>query len=425
MKKKIAILALTGVFIAGSALASGWRIPEQSVNSTALSAAYVANAHGPDAAYFNPANMTFETDKESWQLEIDAMYIHLTSVEYTDSRTSTMDGDSKKENFLLPQFHLVSPEFSNMRFGLSFTVPGGLSKRWDDNYQEASAGEFTLEVLELNPTLAYRLHDKVSVAAGVRLVHSSGRVSSTAVAPYGGGLDSLSRELEDGESNDFGYNLALTVKPMDNLTTAITWRSKVDLTLKSDDVTLQSTHWSTLPDLNRLYTGDGNVTVPLPEVLTVAVAYTIKATTIEVVWDRTFWSDYDELDFDYDQDFTTTTGFSNFDNPIAKDYNDADAYRIGVSHKMLKDRLTLMAGFAIDETPVPDHSLGFELPDSKAKMYSAGLRYQLNDQYELALAYLYSDKEEREIKSDDGNTIVGEFKNAAAHMVTTGLTMKF
>ena len=65
MKKKIALLAITGIFTAGSALASGWRIPEQSVNSTALSAAYVANAHGADAAYFNPANMSFETDADN------------------------------------------------------------------------------------------------------------------------------------------------------------------------------------------------------------------------------------------------------------------------------------------------------------------------------------------------------------------------
>lgn len=422
MIKKVALLVFAGVFTAASALASGWRIPEQSVNSTALSAAYVANAHGADAAYFNPANMSFEADKENWLLEVDAMYIHLASIEYSDSRTPTMDGDSKKENFLLPQFHLVSPEFSNMRFGLSFTVPGGLSKRWDDNYQEASAGEFSLEILELNPTLSYKLHDKVSVAAGVRIVQSSGRASSTAAGVYGGGLI-ITRELEDGHSYDEGYNLALTVKPMDNLTTAITWRSKVDLTLESDDVTLQGI------GAGQLYTGDGNVTVPLPEVLTVAAAYTIKDTTIEISWDRTFWSDYKELDFDYDQNFTTNPVFANFDNPIAKDFNDADAYRIGVTHKMLEDRLTLMAGFAIDETPVPDHSLGFELPDSKAKMYSAGLKYKLNDQYELGLAYLYDDKEERKIEVDDnnGNTIpiIGEFKNAAAHMVTIGLNTTF
>jgi long-chain fatty acid transport protein len=84
-----------------------------------------------------------------------------------------------------------------------------------------------------------------------------------------------------------------------------------------------------------------------------------------------------------------------------------------------------MAGFAIDETPVPDHSLGFELPDSDAKIYSLGVKYKLNDQYELGVAYLYDDKEERILRTNDNNSIVGEFKNAAAHMVTVGLNTTF
>jgi long-chain fatty acid transport protein len=424
--KKIALLVLAGVFTAGSALASGWRIPEQSVNSTALSAAYIAHAHGADAAYFNPANMSFEEDKENWQVEVDAMYIHLASIEFTHLTTPVMDGDSKKEDFLLPLFHLVSPEFSNMRFGLSFTVPGGLSKRWEDPYQGATAGEFSLEVLELNPTLSYKLHEKVSVAVGVRAVYSKGRVSSDAQGAFSGTplLTTVSRELT-GDSLDEGYNLAVTVKPMDNLTTSVTWRSKVDLTLEADDLTLRST--GVFPPLtDQLYTGDANVTVPLPEVLTLAVAYTLKNTTIEVVWDRTFWSDYQQLDFDYSSTIALTPILqSAFDTPQARDYNDVDAFRIGVSQKLLENRLTLMAGFAIDETPVPDHSLGFELPDSDAKIYSLGVKYKLNDQYELGVAYLYDDKEERILRTNDNNSIVGEFKNAAAHMVTVGLNTTF
>ncbi|MDR9501260.1 MAG: outer membrane protein transport protein [Desulfurivibrionaceae bacterium] len=409
MKKQITIFVLTAVFTTGTALASGWRIPEQSVNSTALSAAYVANAHGADAAYFNPANMSFAEETEKWQLEVAAMYIHLASIAYTDNDDAANNGDSKKEHFLLPLFHLVSPEWHNMHFGLSFTVPGGLSKRWDDPYPVASAGEFSLEILELNPTLSYRVHERVAVAGGVRAVYSEGRVRSNSM---------ISRELE-GDSLDAGYNLALTVRPLDNLSTAITWRSKVDLNLEGD-----ATLKYTLTDIYN-YDGHAEVRVPLPEVLTVAVAYTLKDTTIELSWDRTFWSDYDELDFDYDQTYTSLP-FSLFDNSVAKDYNDADAFRIGVTHKMMAARLTLMAGFALDETPVPARTLGFELPDSDARIYSLGGKYKINDQYELGLAYLYDDKEERKIRPDDENDlIVGDFKNAAAHIVTLGLNTTF
>ena len=58
MKKAISVLALSSIFIAGSAMASGYRIPEQSVDSTAKAGANVASAQRGDAAYFNPANMS-------------------------------------------------------------------------------------------------------------------------------------------------------------------------------------------------------------------------------------------------------------------------------------------------------------------------------------------------------------------------------
>ena len=60
MKKKIAMVGLTaGILAAGPALASGYRIPEQSLNTTALSAAYVASTPAADASYYNPANMSW------------------------------------------------------------------------------------------------------------------------------------------------------------------------------------------------------------------------------------------------------------------------------------------------------------------------------------------------------------------------------
>ena len=42
-----------------SLYSAGYKIPEQSLNAVALSAAYIANANGADAAYYNPANMVF------------------------------------------------------------------------------------------------------------------------------------------------------------------------------------------------------------------------------------------------------------------------------------------------------------------------------------------------------------------------------
>ncbi len=62
------------------ALASGFKISEQSLNATALSSAYVAGAFGADSAYYNPANMGFthqlsSNDKSELELTLTGIYI--------------------------------------------------------------------------------------------------------------------------------------------------------------------------------------------------------------------------------------------------------------------------------------------------------------------------------------------------------------
>ena len=85
MKKKISVLALASIFVAGSAMASGWRIPEQSVDSTAKAGANIASSTRADTAYYNPANMAWMED--TWHVELDATWIHLYEIDYEDSRT--------------------------------------------------------------------------------------------------------------------------------------------------------------------------------------------------------------------------------------------------------------------------------------------------------------------------------------------------
>jgi long-chain fatty acid transport protein len=86
-----------------------------------------------------------------------------------------------------------------------------------------------------------------------------------------------------------------------------------------------------------------------------------------------------------------------------------------------------MVGFAVDENPVPDRTLGYELPDSDAKLYSIGFRYVVNDRLEIGAAYLRSVKEKRTITASAGNTqgIDGEFSDGGAQVINVGGSYRF
>lgn len=413
---KIFKSSLALVACASCVYASGYRIPEQSFASTAKSGANIANTNGADASYYNPANMAFMDDKS--YLESAFTYINLPSIDYTDSQSSALNSSSKIEHFLAPAFHYVSPKITeDLRFGVSFTAPGGLAKRWDDVYARATAEKFALKILELSPSMSYAISEQLAIGLGVRMTYIEGEVKSDATRNIGTTAMRFYRELE-GDSIDFGYNLALTYKPTNALTIATTYRSNVDLSLKGD---------ATLIGGVANYIGDASITIPLPAVFDLAVSYDFGKTVVELVYERTFWSKYKALDFNYAQDLTANPLLANFDTPLTRDWSDVNCYRIGITHE-LTDELTLLAGFAYDESPTNSEHFGFELPDTNAKLYSLGASYKINQDMTLALGYLYDQKDSKSVNNrtaTDTTAINGEFKNASAHLVTMSFMYEF
>ncbi len=397
---------------AATLLASGYRIPEQSLNSTALSAAYVAGANGADASYYNPANMALMGGGA--EIETAITYINLPKVKYTDVLPAGvgLNGDSKEEHFIMPTMHYVSPMMGNWRYGLSIVAPAGLSKRWDETYQMAKAKEFSLKVIEVNPTLSYKVNDQFGLGFGLRGVYSDGVIKM-----QGSALGGYVNEMK-ADSIDFGYNLAMSYRPINDLTLSATYRSNVDLTVKGSAE-------GSITGLGGAFSSDAKTQIPLPASLALAAAYTIEKTTVEFVFERTYWSAYDKLDFD----FSSAAPNLAFGAVSPKEWKDVNAYRIGISHQY-NDALKLMAGFAIDENPIPDNRVSFELPDSDAKLYSVGFEYKLNKQMSFGLAYLYDDKETRTIdtrsnEADPTTGIHGTFTDSAAHLVTASFKYKF
>ncbi|AKH20202.1 OmpP1/FadL family transporter [Sedimenticola thiotaurini] len=407
--KKLALVSAISLAATGQAMAAAYKLPENSINSTALSAAYVANAHGADASYYNPAAMVYNAPGAS--LEADLTLAHLTSIDLTSGALAP--DSTKVENIPIPSFHYVSPAMGDFRFGLSAVVPVGLSKRW--NGQAAGfAQEFTLETLELNPTIGYRINDRFSVGGGVRIIYTDGVVKSD----NGAGT---SRDLS-GDSFDYGYNLALHFKATDQLSLAATYRSKIDLTVKGD-----ANLWVG-GALN--YIGPASVEIPAPAALNLAAAYDINdRTTVEFVYERTYWSSYKQLDFNYAASIHPFID-GVFGTPGIKDWSDTNTYRIGLTHQ-LNPKWTLMAGFAYDETPVPKKYVNYELPDSDAKIFSFGAKYKYSDKMTIGASLLYDQKDKLSIpagvNTEAQNTLLGgaTFENAKAYLFTVGMEYKF
>jgi len=409
MKRLITLsIVASGVLVAG-----GYKIPEQSVNSMALGAAYIAHTTDADTAYYNPANMSF-LDPEINYFEAGITLAHLPSNRFEGTHgpipAALASGESEVENLPIPYTHFVKSTDSRWRFGMSTTTPAGLTKRWESPVQKIYAEEFTLQNIELNPVVSYKVSDTFSVAGGVRAVYSMGKVYSD-----GGALAPAKREME-GDTVEFGYNLALAWKPAPDVALGITYRSKIDLN-EEGEANLY------LVGIGRQF--DASVSVPIPAALNIGISKTWDdKLTVELVYERTFWSAYDVLDFEYGTPIQPVL-VGSFDDAKTKDWKDTNSYRIGVTYQY-SDKLTLMAGYAYDETPIPDARLSYETPDSDAHIFSAGFKYKYSDSLSYGAAILYDKKDSRTLTPGvNAEGITGTFSDGGAVLATVGISYRF
>ena len=114
-----------------------------------------------------------------------------------------------------------------------------------------------------------------------------------------------------------------------------------------------------------------------------------------------------------------------FDTAKDKLWEDTNTYRIGLTYQY-NDRLTLMAGYSYDETPVPAKTLSYELPDSDAHIFSAGFKYKQTENLSWGMAILYDKKVERTLAvGENDDKIVGTFSDGGAILGTVGISYRF
>ncbi|AAC07076.1 OmpP1/FadL family transporter [Aquifex aeolicus] len=400
-------LALSALLIPAISLAVGYRVPEQSIRSTGTAASYTSTVEHADSVHFNPANMSFLKDR--WYFELGSRLIYLPKIKFkgnvldpVQKRYVYVDTRSEDETHFVPYFHMVFPEVKNFRFGISFVTPAGLSKRWDDVPVSAYAKRFTLKVYELDFALSYRVNEKFSVGGGLRGVYASGKVKLYYPNVY-------NLKLDGDTDVKPGYYLSFTFKPTENFNISAVYRSKVDLDIEGDAKGNIGLH--------RVNTS-GDVSVPLPAELRISGSYVWNNTTFELTLERTFWSSYDYLDFNYKDPVAE----NQFGKPIEKDWEDVNTYRFGLQHKF-GDSFKGLLGIAYSESPIPSKSLGFELPEPKSVwILSLGGIYNLTKNWEVGFSYLYLAKDSRKV---DNQRIKGEFSDISAHLFTLSVGAKF
>ena len=293
------------------------------------------------------------------------------------------------------------PKDAKYKFGVAVYTPYGSTLKYADAWEGRYAlTEITLQSVYVQPTASYAITPELSVGAGLMiLAYGAVNLQKDLPLPTGPGHITL-----DGKTKtQFGYNAGVFFKPSDKLSVGVSYRSQIDATVESGDVSYSNlATGNSAATVNRGFTATNfTATLPLPAVASVGVGvHPTDKLTVGLDASLTFWSRYRTLDFAFSGDNGNAAatakpgeitegrvGGSNF-STSKRSYQDALAFRVGGQYKV-DDKLTVRLGASYDFTAVKDGYVGPETPDADRTIGTAGLSYQVTEHLGVDASFLF------------------------------------
>jgi long-chain fatty acid transport protein len=399
-------LAVVTAQSAHQVYASGFALIENSASGQGEAfAGAAAVASDASTVWFNPAGMMRLGDD---QLVVAGHYIKPKS-KFTNANSTgaaalgspPLSGpdDDGGSTAVTGNFYIVKTLDKNAKFGFGFTTPFGLATRYDDNWIGRYHSVVTdLKTYNFNPSIAFNFNDKLSVGAGINLLLAD--VKFTSVVDFGSlcyaaigasactykgiapqGADGFADLSADNFSDmAWGINFGLLYQLSPSTRLGMAYRSRVTI-----NVTGRANF--TVPGSMGFLTSGGQfvdtglkASVTLPDSLSLSLASDHDKWTwlTDLTW--TGWSTFSELRIVYDNPLQP-------DSVTSEKWNNTLRLSAGANYKY-SDNVLLRAGWAYDETPVPDavHRTA-RIPGNSRRWLSLGAGYKMKKDMTLDVGY--------------------------------------
>ncbi len=440
-KNALATVALTGIAVAvSSAYAAGFQLTEQS--SLGLGRAYAgAGVVGDDlsAAHYNPAGMTLlpgtQIQAGSVYIEVDAPFTGKDTTAFGQGQTVKDNGRFKGQ--AIPHGYITHQVNDQTWLGLAMTVPFGMGTENKKDWAFAEAGnESMVMTIDINPSIAYKVNDFISIAAGLSIQYAKAELGKRALHPIAGAMNRMGDLYGKvkADSWDWGYNLGIMIQPTETLRFGLSYRSAIEHNAEGD-FTLSGT---TLANFGGSLTmGDAEVYVKTPD--TVYFTGTWEATqdlrlSGLVRWAK--WSNFKRLDI-YSDSTAALGGMMGLPmeagKPVSESehkWDDTWLFSLGADYR-LNNEWTVRGGIAYETGAIDAQYRTATIPDADRVWFTLGATYNYSKQmqFDFGAAYLRGvgnkDLYHHNKYNPTGNYKVGEYDSIDAYILGAQVQYRF
>ncbi len=361
------------------AFADGFRNPFQGSAAIGQGNAFAAQADDPTAVFYNPAAMT---RLPGIQHAVGVQFVspHTRFTSPSGARTANDLGGPvgwppPGQLFFTANLERSGlPVLRDLSLGLGLLSLYGFGNKYPESAPFSSTSyQGSLPLLDIKPTLAYKVSDHLSLGLGADIFTfasfvGEGQTESLSISSGAGGIPAGSRVELNGKGTTAGLNASVLYtligtadRPRVNL--AGVWRSQAVLPVRGRLL------------VNGVPVADASTNVLLSEVWTLGLAGWLlrdveRAWKVEVDVDYTRWRSVRNFDV------ALSTGAA-ISNP--QHWNNSVSIAVGTEYKWLHLpehaawQLALRVGYNRSHTPIPDVNYNPVIPDADVHVWSVGV----------------------------------------------------
>lgn len=351
------------------ALGAGFKLDVHGARATGMGGAVTAFIDDPSAIYYNPAGIA---GRKGVGIQVgDTLIIPMLSF------THAADGDVTSSPLSVsppPHGHVTFGITEDLAIGVGVFSPFGASGKWPPTWEgRFKAISSSLQMFDINPTLAYRLHPRFKLGAGFNAIRGTVLIER--------GLNFVDTEgsvMLGGGTWGFGWNVGAQVEIVENrLFFGATYRGPVTMSFEG------KAHFENVPTefAGRLKDQPITARVVLPTQanfgLTVQPMDNLR---LSLDADYVEWSSFTELAINFENPDLTV--------PLRKSWIDQVSVHVGGEFMPTKS-VAIRLGVVYDPTPSPRSTLTPDLPDSTRVKVTAGVGWQHEIGFSVDLGYQF------------------------------------
>lgn len=406
-------MAVSGLMLVAGTMVygNGFRNPPETAAGLGLDGGRLNLTEDASAVAVNPAALA---DLKKNDAVAGLTLIH-TETDYEGPGGSATTDDPWK---LLPNAFAAFPTSEGGPVvGVGLTTPFGQSTIWekDSVFRYTAPYEAELMVVNVNPSVGYRVNKVLSVGAGVDLYSS--QLTFKQLIPWGmeipGAGDGTLKFDADGDG--WGWNVGARLNIGEKQRVSVSYRSAVEVEYDGDFETSGTPPPVAATGLGR--DSDFSSEIEFPAILVVGYGVDLNErwqVGVDAEWVE--FSTYDSLPVDIEENNVLLDGPA-----IPQNWDDIWTFGAGTAYK-IQDNLTLRAGYKYMPSPIPSETLAPTLPDADKHQVSLGLGFT-QGAHRVDVAYAYAILDERDITDNLNPAYNGQY-DSSSHILalTYGLT---